>query len=77
MNFNEWYKYHQPQKSYPSNIIDCDFNERRNLKKGWNVCKKEILLLLEKNKELEAISQDGKKIYKIYGNVIDKINKEI
>jgi hypothetical protein len=44
---------------------------------SWNTCKLEILKTLEQNTELEAISQNGKKVYKIYGTVIDKIKNEI
>lgn len=42
---------------------------------GWVECKEEILKLLEQNTELESISYNGKKVYKIYGNVIEKIMK--
>lgn len=42
---------------------------------GFNHCKEAVLKLLEENKELEAVSFDGKKVYKIYGNVIEKIKK--
>lgn len=37
--------------------------------------KNEILNILEQNKELESISYEGKKVYKIYGNVIEKIKE--
>lgn len=44
----------------------------------WEACKREILEILEQNKELEAISYSGeKRVYRIYGTVIDKIKKEI
>ena len=42
---------------------------------GWMECKAEILKLLEQNQELESISHNGRKIYKIYGTVIDKIKE--
>lgn len=42
---------------------------------GWMECKVEILKLLEQNQELESISQNGRKVYKIYGTVIEKIKE--
>ena len=71
MNFEEWYiKYRQSQG------MNCKL-EMSDVKNSWESCKQEIIKLLEQNKELEAISYDGKKVYKIYGNAIEKINESI
>jgi hypothetical protein len=43
------------------------------LKHIKNCYKEKILSFLLENRELEAISYSGKKVYKIYGSVIDKI----
>ena len=42
---------------------------------GWLAAKHEILSILKDNKELESISHNGKKVYKIYGTVIEKIKQ--
>ena len=64
MNFNQWYK---RNATWSPNAAE----------EGWKACKRNIIKLLESHKELESISHNGKKIYKIYGVVIDKIKKEI
>jgi (p)ppGpp synthase/HD superfamily hydrolase len=48
---------------------------RRDYNNGFNTCKKEVLRVLEENKELESVSYRGKKVYKIYGTIIKKIKK--
>jgi (p)ppGpp synthase/HD superfamily hydrolase len=48
---------------------------RRDYNNGFNACKKEVLRVLEENKELESVSYRGKKVYKIYGTIIKKIKK--
>lgn len=69
MNFKEfWYQDEQFEVFRTTEDYCCG---------AWDACKNEIIKLLEENKELEAVSQNGKKVYKIYGNVIEKIRKNI
>jgi hypothetical protein len=69
MNFDKWFnkqkEYHLTPHAY---AIGRD---------SWSSCRREILRMLEQNKELESISHNGKKVFKIYGTVIEKIKKEI
>lgn len=67
MNFEKWF----------SNIERVNGDNKLWSRKSWNTCKNQILKLLEQNKELESISHNGKKVYKIYGTVIEKIKNEI
>ena len=67
MNFKQWLDWYNKEPfDYPPNARD-----------GWFACKREIIKLLEENKELESVSYEGKKVYKIYGKVINKIKEEI
>jgi hypothetical protein len=78
MNFNEfWSKYDVWEEDPYISDYDSIYVQERCALFGWNAAKAEILKLLEENKELESISQKGKKVYKIYGSVIDKIKNEI
>lgn len=42
---------------------------------AWNTLQQEVIKILKKNRYLESISYSGKECYKIYGNVIEKIEK--
>ena len=77
MNFQEFWKENDIWKHDPYISDDMVGIEEKCSEYGWNSCKNEILELLEKNKELEFISHNGKKVYRIYGAVIDKIKKQI
>ena len=44
-------------------------------KEGFDECKVKVLEIINSNKELESVSYSGKHIYKIYGNVVEKIEK--
>ena len=51
------------------------FDYPPNARDAWFACKNEVIKLLEEDLELDSISYNGKKVYKIYGTVIDKIRK--
>jgi hypothetical protein len=54
---------------------DIEESWRDGFSDGQDAMKFKILKLLKENRELESISQNGKKVYKIYGTVIDEIKK--
>lgn len=67
MTYKEWLDWYNKEPfDYPPNARD-----------GWLACKREIIKLLEQNKELEFVSYSGKKVYRIYDSVVEKIKKEI
>ena len=74
MNFKQWLKQQNGchQSLYGNDILKRD---EWIMEEAWLACQEQILKLLEQNTELESISHNGKKVYKIYGNVIDKIRK--
>lgn len=66
MNFNEYLN-----SLDLANLNDLQPNE--GMEMGWYKCKEEVLKILEENKELEFVDIDDKMVYKINGNVIEKI----
>ncbi len=73
MNFKQhWKSYEHLENKVNGNII-YDMSAA-----SWDMCKKEILSILKCNIDLESeflSHYSGKKVYKIYGSVIDEIEK--